>query len=122
MSSPNFEESDFETDGIEDVALDGNSIDDGLIDDGLIDDGLIEGDASAPESDELGKTSDENPLDSATAADVDPAEDPKRQFSVFDAMLLISLVCISLATVLLLFALRNYGDFPFAFPWNVSDI
>ncbi len=41
--------------------------------------------------------------------------------NVFEVMLLISLICVSLATILLAFELRTFGDFPFGFPWRTDE-
>ena len=94
---------------------------DSIFDDELENEGL------EPESDELGMTSDESPTDEAEGAgagaeSADQSEqESKFKFSVFDAMLLVSLICITLATILLVFELRTFGDFPFSFPWRTSE-
>lgn len=63
-------------------------------------------------SDEVGLTSEE-------------ANDEKKSLlqnlTVYDAMLMVSLVCIGLATLLLFLELRNFGDFPFSFPWRTNE-
>jgi hypothetical protein len=41
--------------------------------------------------------------------------------NVFEVMLLISLVCVSLATILMLLELRTFGDFPGGFPWRTDE-
>ena len=43
------------------------------------------------------------------------------KMNVYEVMLLISLVCVSLATVLMVFELRTFGDFPNGFPWRTEE-
>lgn len=62
---------------------------------------------------EIGMTSDE-------AA----AEEKKSwlsQFSIYDAMLLLALIFVTLATLRLFFELRTFGNFPFSFPWRTGE-
>ena len=42
--------------------------------------------------------------------------------TIFDAMLIVSLICIALATVILFFELRGFGTFPGGFPWRTSEV
>ena len=42
------------------------------------------------------------------------------EMTVFDSMLLLALLCATLATLLLFFELREFGKFPFSFPWRTS--
>jgi len=43
------------------------------------------------------------------------------QITIFDAALLISLIFISLATLMMFFELRQFGNFPFdGFPWRTD--
>lgn len=42
--------------------------------------------------------------------------------TIFDAMLIVSLVCIALATLILFFELRGFGTFPGGFPWRTSEV
>ena len=65
--------------------------------------------------DEIGMTSDES--------SDDLGKQKKSFFSsmtVFDAMLMLSLLFITFATLVLFFELRNFGPFPFDFPWRVE--
>ncbi len=107
--------------------------------------------------DEIGKTSDERPLDDdgpvfgndESDSSYDAAEEsqvegsdlsgaaaaiatsdaetevaPKKRrlpkLTVFEVMLILSFVFITLATIKLFFALNMYGDFPGSFPWKTS--
>jgi hypothetical protein len=42
-------------------------------------------------------------------------------FTIYDSMLLVALLCATLATLLLFFELRDFGNFPFSFPWKTSE-
>lgn len=45
------------------------------------------------------------------------------EITIFDAALLISLLFISLATIMLFFELRQFGNFPFdGFPWRTDKL
>lgn len=81
--------------------------------DPILDDAELENDLMEPESDSIGQTSEESS---------ENGEDTKRQFSVYDAMLLVSLICVSLATLLLVLELRRFGNFPFSFPWRTTEV
>lgn len=81
--------------------------------DPILDDAELENDVMEPESDEIGQTSEEAS---------ESGEDKKREFSVYDAMLLVSLICVSLATLLLVLELRRFGNFPFSFPWRTTEV
>jgi hypothetical protein len=72
-----------------------------------------------PESDDVGMTSDESPVDSA---DSEVEEKKKPAFTVFDAMLLISLICIVLATLMLVLEINKFGPFPGSFPWRIDEV
>ncbi len=65
------------------------------------------------DSEAIGQTSDE--LDQPTT------KSKLLDMNVFEVMLLISLICVSLATILLAFELRAFGDFPFGFPWRTDE-
>jgi len=87
--------------------------------DNILDADELLDDAAEEVADEIGMTSEE-----AAADDVAAVETPKKRkakFSVFDAMLLLSLVFISLATLFMFWELRDFGDFPSEFPWRVSE-
>ena len=52
------------------------------------------------------------------------AEQKKSLFSsltVFDLMLFLALVFVTLATLRLFFELRTFGDFPASFPWRTNE-
>ena len=69
-------------------------------------------DETVDAADEVGLTSDES------------SESKKSilaDLTIFDAMLLISLVCATLATLILFFELRDFGNFPFSFPWRTTE-
>jgi len=77
-------------------------------------DELIESAEALDAADQVGLTSDET------------SEDEKKSLlasmTIFDAMLIISLICITLATLLLFFELREFGTFPGGFPWRTSEV
>jgi hypothetical protein len=74
------------------------------------------------------------PVEAAAVAAVDAATDEETQqkskgrfnidwaeVTIFDAILFASLLFICLATLLLFFELRNFGNFPFGgFPWRTD--
>lgn len=58
--------------------------------------------------------------------DVEPdaIDEPKQSrfsMNVFEVMLLISLLSITAASLMMLFELRTFGDFPGSFPWRVDE-
>ena len=63
--------------------------------------------------DQIGETSDE-------VIAQDP-KDSRFKMNIYDAMMLISLICVVLASMMLLFELRNFGDFPGGFPWRTEE-
>ena len=72
-------------------------------------------DQGADAADEIGLTSEESE---------DSSDKKKRSLfdmSVFDAMLLLSLVFITLATLILFLELNTFGKFPGSFPWRTSE-
>jgi hypothetical protein len=79
--------------------------------DELVDEAVI---AAEPTDDEVGLTSEET------------GEEKKKSLlasmTIFDAMLIVSLICIGLATILLFFELREFGAFPGGFPWRTTEI
>ncbi len=76
---------------------------------------LIEGASDAAESagDAIGLTSDE------------ASNEDKKSFlsslTIFDSMLMLALLFVTLATLVLFFELRNFGPFPFDFPWRTNE-
>lgn len=66
--------------------------------------------------DQVGMTSDESEV----------GENQKKSLlasmTIFDAMLVVSLICIAMATLILFFELRDFGTFPGGFPWRTSEI
>ena len=81
--------------------------------DPILEDAELENDVMEPESDLVGQTSEEAS---------DESSDNKRDFSIYDAMLLVALICIGMATLLLIFELRRFGNFPFSFPWRTDEV
>ena len=85
----------------------------------VVDDGL----ESVDDLDQLGQTSDE--VTESTEAEP-AAKRPSRgqaavrSFTVFDAMLLMSLVCITLAAFLMFYELTTFGKFP-GFVWRTDE-
>lgn len=69
-------------------------------------------DAVEASTDEVGLTS--NELDSEKKSLL-------ASMTIYDAMLLVSLICVGLATLLLLVELRTFGDFPSSFPWRTGE-
>lgn len=67
-------------------------------------------DAVGLTSDEAGQTANQN----------DERKSLLQSMTIYDAMLLVSLICVALATLLLLVELRTFGDFPFGFPWRTN--
>lgn len=46
---------------------------------------------------------------------------PRKQgFNIYTSMLIFSFVCLLLGTLLLLFELQSYGDFPSEWPWKTE--
>ncbi|MFT5301967.1 MAG: hypothetical protein ACI87E_003345 [Mariniblastus sp.] len=72
-------------------------------------------DDSVDQADTIGQTSDEAAIDVKK-------ESLLSSMTVFDAMLLISLICVVLATFMMFFELRIFGDFPSEFPWRTNEI
>ncbi len=68
--------------------------------------------ASDAIGDEVGLTSDESSEKKSLLSSM----------TIFDAMLLIALVCVTLATLNLFFELRLFGDFPGEFPWRTEEV
>ena len=69
--------------------------------------------------DQVGMTSEESELD-------DDAQVSKKSklkgFTIYDSMLLVSLLCITLATLVMFFELSSFGNILRGeFPWRVSD-
>ena len=81
--------------------------------DPILDDAALENDVIESDSDLVGQTSEEAS---------ENGEDKKREFSIYDAMLLVALICIALATLLLILELRRFGNFPFSFPWRTTEV
>lgn len=73
-------------------------------------------DLESSESDEVGLTSEE------TDQDGEEKKSILSKLTVFDAMLLIALLCVSAATVLMIMELRTFGDFPREFPWRTDGM
>ena len=68
--------------------------------------------ASDP-TDQVGQTSEEQPVDEKKSG--------RFKMNIYDAMMLVSLICVTVASLLLLFELRNFGDFPGGFPWRTEE-
>ncbi len=59
-----------------------------------------------------------------SAADDAPADQRKswlKSFSVFDGLLLFSLICVSLATLFLFLELSKFGSLLEGFPWRTNE-
>jgi hypothetical protein len=72
-----------------------------------------EGDAVGSTSDEVEQTSEESS---------EEKESLLQSMSIYDAMLLVSLICVAVATLLLFFELNTFGDFPGGFPWRTNEL
>lgn len=95
-------------------------------------------DAAIPQSELIAKAQEEDAIEAETLAQepattddaavaAKPAKKKGRfsfdtsEITIFDAALLISLILISLATLLMFFELRTFGNFPFdGFPWRTD--
>lgn len=49
-------------------------------------------------------------------------DESKGVFNVWDAILLISLICVVVACVLLVMELRSFSNFPFTYPWKTTEV
>ncbi|MDE0936664.1 MAG: hypothetical protein OSA89_12165 [Mariniblastus sp.] len=67
-------------------------------------------------SDEIGLTSEE------TDQDGEEKKSLLSKLTVFDAMLLVALLCATTATLLMLLELRGFGEFPSEFPWRTDGL
>jgi hypothetical protein len=100
--------------------------------DDIFDEPELENDLTPSELDQepetVGETSDEQKLDASDADrsedhDEESTEKKKFEFSVYDTLLLVSLICVTLATLLLVLELRRIdSSFPFSFPWRTSEV
>jgi hypothetical protein len=72
--------------------------------------------ASDAIGDEVGLTSDE------TSGESGEKKSLLSSMTIYDAMLLVALVCVTLATLNLFFELRLFGDFPGEFPWRTEEV
>ena len=73
-------------------------------------------DLETSESEDVGLTSEE------TDQDGEEKKSFLSKLTVFDAMLLVALLCVSAATVLMFMELNTFGDFPNAFPWKTDGM
>ena len=74
-------------------------------------------DTESSESEEVGLTSEE------TDQDGEERKSLLSTWTVFDAMLLVALLCVSAATVLMLLELNTFGNFfNNEFPWKVDGM
>jgi hypothetical protein len=79
--------------------------------DALIDESI---DAQDSTGDRVGLTSDETTVMEKKSL--------LASMTIFDAMLIVSLICICLATLILFFELRDFGTFPGGFPWRTGEV
>lgn len=77
---------------------------------------ISELDIESSESEEVGLTSEE------TAEDGEEKKSFLSTLSVFDAMLLVGLLCVSAATVFMFLELNTFGNFPSEFPWKTDGL
>jgi hypothetical protein len=72
--------------------------------------------------DQIGKTSAELPKDALAAQEVEEAKRKNlfSDFSLFDAMLLLSLIFVTAATLRVFFALGAYGGYFWDYPWRIE--
>jgi hypothetical protein len=73
-------------------------------------------DIESSESEEVGLTSEE------TGEDGEEKTSFLSTLTVFDAMLLVALLCVSAATVLMFLELNTFGNFPSDFPWSTDGM
>jgi len=77
-------------------------------------------------ADEIGLSSQqasETPTDNDSVDDSGPGKKKSflKSFTIFDGLLLISLICVSLATLFLFLELNKFGSFPGGFPWRTTE-
>ena len=83
----------------------------------------------AVDDSEIGKSSNELPADDSdnSTGDQTVSESKSKfaeivkEFTVFDAFLLISLTCITLATLRIFFAMSQYGGYFWSKPWSIVE-
>ncbi|MEM7784479.1 MAG: hypothetical protein AAF623_14095 [Planctomycetota bacterium] len=85
----------------------------GLLDDLSSDDSPNDFDDSAEMQDDVGMTSEE------AEPEQDVAAKKKQGMSLFDVLMIVAFVLISLATLKLIFELQTFGPFP-GFVWRVN--
>lgn len=57
-----------------------------------------------------------------TSAETDDSRKSLLQrFTIYEVMLLLALIFITLATLRLILELREFGNFPFTFPWRTGE-
>lgn len=84
---------------------------------------------SIADDSEIGKSSNELTVDNSDNATGDQTVSESKsklseivkEFTVFDAFLLISLACITLATLRIFFAMAQYGGYFWAKPWSIVE-
>ena len=80
------------------------------------------------EDESIGMTSDETEAASTEleSDEGDPSDKSKtaliREMTIYDSMLLVSFICVTLATVLMFFSLAQYGSITSGFPWRTSEV
>jgi len=73
-------------------------------------------------TDEVGQTSAESVDSSEPSTETKKTKDPTKSFNVYNAMMLVSLVCVSFAIVWMFMELNQFGNvFGGEFPWRTSD-
>jgi hypothetical protein len=149
-SNPNFDDFDLENssesgiDGLDEIGQ--TSEESPIYDDGPVFDGDAQNDGDAQDAEtpfdgdeatSVSELADEElaEVDGAEVDDVGAAaiptadeeeEDakPKRRFpemTIFEVMLILSFLFITLATIKLFYELNEFGDFPGSYPWRTSD-
>ena len=70
-------------------------------------------------SDEVDATAHDEPVETDSSSE--GKKSLLKSFSVFDGLLLISLICIFLATLILFLDLSKFGSLADGFPWRTSE-
>ncbi len=82
-------------------------------------------DAQLDPIDDVEESFDEADDSAGQTSEESTSDDKKKKgfgFTIFDAMLLVSLICVSVATAIMFFELRTFGNFPSTFPWRTSEV
>ncbi|MCH2181175.1 MAG: hypothetical protein MK108_04140 [Mariniblastus sp.] len=72
--------------------------------------------------DEIGQTSAESVESNESSSETKKTKDPTKSFNIYNAMMVVSLVCLSVAIGLMFVKLGEFGNvLGGEFPWRTSD-